>query len=117
MAFGIYTGVVSNQTSTVTVNCTGGTIYNVGLNPGLATSATVTTRKMTGQFTTTNTLGYGLYTDSGHSANWGQTAGTDTVSGVGSGANQPLTVFGQIPAGTVPAADSYADTITATVTY
>jgi spore coat protein U-like protein len=117
LAFGIYTGAVSNQTSTVTVTCTGGTLYNVGLNPGAATGATVTTRKMTGQFTTTNTLGYGLYTNTGHTANWGQTIGTDTVTGTGTGVAQQLTVFGQIPEGTVPAADSYADTITATITY
>jgi spore coat protein U-like protein len=117
LAFGIYTGTALPATSTVTVNCTGGTIYNVGLNPGTATGATVTTRKMKGQYTPANTLGYSLYSDSGRTTNWGQTIGTDTVAGIGNGANQPLTVYGQIPTGTAPAADSYSDTITATVTY
>src|SRR5437667_2090328 len=45
MAFGTYTGVVANSTSTVSVTCTNTTPYNVGLSAGLATGATVTTRK------------------------------------------------------------------------
>ena len=48
LAFGTYTGVVANSTSTVSVTCTNTTPYNVGLSAGLATGATVTTRKMTG---------------------------------------------------------------------
>ena len=83
MAFGTYTGVVANSTSTVTVTCTNTTTYNVGLNPGLATGATVTTRKMTGPASAL--LSYGLFSDSAHSVNWGQTVGTDTVAGTGNG--------------------------------
>jgi len=116
LAFGIYTGTVLPATSTVTINCNGGTLYNVGLDAGQS-GGTVTTRKMKGQFTTTNVLGYGLWTNTGHTANWGNTIGTDTVTGTGSGAAQPLTVYGQIPAGTPPNPDSYSDTILATVTY
>ena len=37
MAFGTYTGVVDNATSTVSVTCTNTTTYNVSLNPGAAT--------------------------------------------------------------------------------
>jgi hypothetical protein len=48
LSFGAYTGTALPGTSTITVTCTGGTTYNVGLNPGTATGATVTTRKMTG---------------------------------------------------------------------
>ena len=48
LSFGTYTGVVANSTSTVSVTCTNTTTYNVSLNPGTATGATVTTRKMGG---------------------------------------------------------------------
>src|SRR5436305_1507146 len=48
LAFGTYTGVVANSTSSVSVTCTNTTPYNVGLSAGLATGATATTRKMTG---------------------------------------------------------------------
>jgi spore coat protein U-like protein len=71
---------------------------------------------MTGQYLH-GTLAYSLFSNSGMSANWGQTIGADTVAGTGTSANQTLTVYGNIPAGTVPAADGYSDTITATITY
>jgi len=116
LSFGAYTGVLITGQSTVTVNCTGGTTYNVGLSAGLATGATVTTRKMTGQYLA-GTLPYAMYKDSAHTQNWGITIGTDTEAGTGTGVAQPLTVYGQIAAGTAPAADGYFDTITATVTY
>ena len=44
------TGVIGaniDQTSTLTISCTNTTPYNIGLNAGTATGATVTTRKMT----------------------------------------------------------------------
>jgi spore coat protein U-like protein len=121
LSFGAYTGTALPGTSTITVTCSGGTTYNVGLNAGMATGATVTTRKMTGTYHG-GTLAYSLFSDSGRSVNWGNTVGTDTVAGTGTGTvtggnPQTLTVYGNIPAGTAPAADGYADTITATVTY
>ena len=115
MAFGTYTGVVANSTSAVTVTCTNTTTYNVGLNPGLASGATVTTRQMAGPASAL--LNYALFSDSSRTVNWGQTVGTDTVAGTGNGAGQNITVYGQVAAGQYVAPGAYADTITATVTY
>jgi spore coat protein U-like protein len=115
LSFGAYTGTALPGTSTITVNCTGGTTYNVGLNAGTS-GGTVTTRKMTGQYLN-GTLAYSLFSNSAMTTNWGNTVGTDTSAGTGTGAAQTLTVYGKIPAGTAPAADGYSDTITATVTY
>lgn len=112
--FGTFQGTVLNSTSTISVTCTKTTPYNVGLNAGTTTGATVTTRKMQNG---THRLGYSLYQNSTHTTNWGNTVGTDTVAGTGNGAIQNLTVYGQVPAATVPAAGNYTDTITATVTY
>jgi spore coat protein U-like protein len=114
LSFGAYSGTLINAQSNVSVNCTGGTTYNVGLSAGGGGS--VTTRKMTGQYLA-GTLGYALYSNAGHTANWGVTIGTDTLAGAGTGVIQSLPVYGQIPAGTAPAVDGYSDTITATVTY
>jgi len=114
LAFGNYTGAVNNATSTVTVTCTNTTTYTVGLNAGLATGATVTTRQMQNG---ANLLSYALYSDSGHTTNWGNTAGTNWVTGTGNGAAQPLTVYGQIAAGLYVTPGSYTDTITVNVTY
>jgi spore coat protein U-like protein len=115
LVFGNYTGAVDPASSTVTVTCTNTTPYNVGLNAGLATGATVTTRSMTGPAAAL--LGYGLFSDAGHTTNWGLTIGTDTVTGTGNGLPQPISVFGQIPASELVAPGAYADTITATVTF
>jgi spore coat protein U-like protein len=115
MAFGTYTGAVATSTSAVSVTCTNTTPYNVGLSAGLATGATVTTRQMTGPASAL--LGYALFSNSARTTNWGQTIGTDTVTGTGNGAAQALTVYGQATAGQFVAPGAYTDTITATVTY
>jgi spore coat protein U-like protein len=114
LSFGTYTGAVLNGTSMIVVSCTKNAPYYVGLNAGTATGATVTTRKLTSG---THTLNYALYSNSGLSTNWGNTVGTDTVTGTGSGTNQPLTVYGQIPANQSLIPGTYSDTITATITY
>jgi len=103
-----------NQTSTVQVQCTNTTPYNIGLDAGGGTGATVAVRKMTSG---ANTVNYSLYTDTGHTTVWGNTVGTDTVAAIGSGASQSYTVYGQVPAQTTPAPGTYTDTVTVTVTY
>lgn len=115
LAFGSYTTALVDATSTISVTCTKSTTYNVGLNAGASTGATVTTRKMTGPGG--DTLAYGLYQDSAHTINWGNTVGTDTVSGTGNGSAQTLTVYGEVPAGQFVTPGAYTDTITATITY
>ena len=114
LAFGNYSSAVVNATTTVGVTCTNTTPYNVGLDAGQSSGATVSTRKMTNG---AQTLAYALYQDSGHSTNWGNTSGTDTVAGTGNGASQSLTIYGQIPASQASAPGSYSDTITVTVYY
>ena len=115
LAFGTYASTAATAQSSITVTCSNTTAYNVGLNQGSTTGATVTTRQMTGP--SGATLNYALYQNSGLTTNWGNTAGTDTVSGTGNGAAQTLTVYGQIAGGQFPAAGSYTDTVTATVYY
>ena len=118
MAFGQIdpiANVNTDQTATVTVTCSNGTAYSVGLDAGGATGATVTTRQMTSGV---NTLDYALYSDSSRTSNWGVTAASDTVDGTGSGSAEALTVYGRVASGqqTAPVG-SYADTVTVTVTY
>jgi len=115
LSFGTYAGAVANATSQVNVTCTNTTAYNVGLDAGTASGATTSTRKMAGP--NGALLNYALYSDSNRSTNWGNTVGTDTVTGTGNGSAQSITVYGQIPAAQYLAPGSYQDTITATVTY
>ena len=116
LKFGAYSGTSeSDATSIITVQCSNSTPYNVGLDAGTATGATVTTRKMTGPGAAT--LNYALYSDTAMSVNWGNTVGTDTVTGTGNGNPQTLMVFGKVPAAQGSASGIYTDTITATITY
>jgi len=104
----------TDQTSTIQVACTNTTPYNIGLDAGTGSGATVAVRKLTSGGATVN---YSLYSDSGRATVWGTTIGTDTVAATGNGAAQSYTVYGRIPAQTTPAPGNYADTVTVTVTY
>ena len=102
-----------DQSSVIQVQCTNTTPYDIGLNAGTGSGATVATRKMTSGGATVN---YSLYKDVAHTTVWGDT-GAGTVSATGNGAAQSYTVFGRIPPQTTPVPATYADTITLTVTY
>lgn len=104
-----------DMNSTLTLKCTDGTPYNVALSQG-AHGSSITDRRMKNS-AGAQTLAYQLYRDSSRSQVWGQTTGTDTVAGTGTGADQTINIYGRVPAQTVAAAGSYSDTITVTVTY
>ncbi len=113
--FGSYSGVELDSTTSLTATCSNGTPYTVGLSAGTSTGATVAARVMTGPGT--DLLAYSLSQDAGHTINWGDTVGTDTVPGTGTGAAQPLTVFGRVPASQFVGPGAYSDTITVTLTF
>ncbi len=121
LAFGSFDTAVANTdkdaSTTIDVTCSNGTPYDIGLDAGGATGATVSARQMTGG-TGTDLLDYALYSDTGRASNWGNTVATDTVAGTGSGVSQVNTVYGRIPSGQATApTGAYSDTITVTVTY
>lgn len=94
------------------VNCTPGTDYEIALDPGL-NGATVADRAMTNG---TILVPYQLYRDAARTLVWGETLDVDTFGGTGTGAVQPVPVYGLVPSANFPA-DTYVDTVTATVTY
>ena len=105
-----------DRTSTVSVTCGAGQAYSVRLNQGTTPGGTTTTRLMK-HASTSDTIPYQLFSDAGHSQNWGNSAGDD-VDGAGTGSPVNHTVHGRVPAPTVaPRAGSYSDTITVTVIY
>jgi spore coat protein U-like protein len=103
-----------NGTSTLAVQCTNTTPYNIGLDQGQGSGATVAARKMSSG---ANTITYTLYSDTNRTVLWGNTVGTNTVAGTGNGASQSYTIYGQAPPQTTPTPAVYTDTVTVTVTY
>lgn len=119
LAFGVYdpASAATDNTSTITVTCTKGTNYSIGLDAGTAAGATVTTRQME-DAVSSDLINYSLYSDASRTVNWGNTANTDTVDvASATGAAENHTVYGRIPAGQFVSAGSYSDTITVTLTY
>lgn len=118
LAFGFYDPTASSPadaTSAITVTCTPGTVFSVGLNAGTTSGATVTSRQMASG---SNRLGYGLYQDVARTVNWGNTPGTDTPAAATAGLTPSvLTVYGRVPAQQAVAVGSYTDTVTITVSY
>ena len=117
MDFGQNQGILTTAltaSSNISVTCTNTTPYNVGLSAGNGTGSTTAARLMSGTGGNTSTVAFNLNMTAG-GGNWGNTQGTDTRSGTGSGAAQTLTVYGQIPAQPTPQPDTYKSTLTVTV--
>jgi spore coat protein U-like protein len=107
------------STGTVSVTCTNGAAWSIGVDAGTAPGATFATRKMTDPATGLG-FDYALYTSTARTAIWGDgvAASTATLEGVGTGSVQTRSFSGQILAGqeTLPAG-SYSEAILLTVTY
>ena len=118
LAFGTFNPVLNtnlNVNGSVSISCTNGTPYNIGLGVGAGTGATITNRVM---MSGSNKLTYQIYRDAAQTQNWGQTVGTDTVTGTGTGSAQTVTAYGRIVSGqTTAVIGSYTDTVTVTITY
>jgi spore coat protein U-like protein len=103
--------------SNISVSCTNGTNWNLGLDKGLH-GPDVLNRAMANSADAAVLLNYAIFKDPARTLNWGETVGTDTVSGVGTGVVQDIGAYGRIPAGqTTVTAGGYADTITVTLTF
>ena len=101
------------STSTVSVRCVNNNAYQIALNGGVV-AASVTGRQMKNTLTT-DKVNY-LLSATLDGPVWGDgTAGTSMVTGTGTGASVPLTIFGRVPAQTSPRPGDYKDTVTATI--
>jgi spore coat protein U-like protein len=102
----------------ISVTCTNGHPYSVGLNQGLYGASTAARLMQTGGGAQ---LSYALFTDAGYTTNWDNIGGTNTVAGTGDGPSTPdvIPVYGRILAASNAAATpgNYSDTITVTVNY
>ncbi len=110
-------------TGSVTVTCSKTTPYKIGLAPlvanGGTNSGTGNMVSTTAPTTQTDKVAYSLYQDGAFGTPWGNTSGTNTVSGTGTGAAQPaVTIYGKVAIGAANVTpDSYADVVTVNVSY
>src|SRR5882672_2677589 len=90
MSFGTPVATATNiseaTAGSVTVTCSKNTPYTVGLAPSAANGGTAGgTGSMSGTGGNTDKVPYGLYANAAHTTIWGDTAGTNTVAGTGTG--------------------------------
>jgi spore coat protein U-like protein len=124
VAFGAYDPVsanattVLNGTGTVSVTCTNGATTTVtlgqGANAGGGSTAAAPARRL--KDGGTDFLTYSLYSDTGRTTVWGDTAGTG-LAHTGTGTLTALTVYGAVDAGQNVPAGNYSDTVVATITF
>lgn len=103
--------------SAIVVNCTNGAGYDIGLTPGSANSdgTGVLTNAADG-----STIAYGLFQLNSYSGAFGNTVGTNTVHGTGSGVDQTTTAYVKTASSGSEAhlaVGTYTDTVTVTVTF
>lgn len=115
MAFGevALTGATPG-TATISVTCTGGGDYTVGLGNGLNNVA-----DQRNLVSGANALAYDLFKEVGHATRWGD-AGAGLVLGTGTATEQELTVYGQITTGQTLVSGNgvpYTDTVLVSLTY
>lgn len=119
LAFGTIdpaSGTSSLPSATLSVTCTMGTTFSVGLGDGANASGTQRRMKGTGQ---SQYLAYELYRDVTGTLRFGDSVTSQRIGGqVGLGAAPNLiSVYGAIPSGQSAPSDIYSDTVPITVYY
>jgi len=117
LAFGAYSPASTALAGSTTVapTCTNSTPWTLAFNAGSTSGGTISQRLMANGAAT---LKYNLYTTAADTTILGDgTSGSSTLTGTGTGTAQSTTIYGLIPAGQYVTAGSYADTITATISY
>lgn len=115
LAFGAYdpgSATDKTGTSTISVNCSLGTVYTVSLNNGA--NASGNTRRMASG---AERLTYQIYQDIGATLVLGSVANLLGLAGIGTGVAAATTIYGVIPKTQNVGSGSYSDQITVTVDY
>jgi spore coat protein U-like protein len=110
-----------DASTTVSVTCTNGSPYSIGMDNGANVSGSQ--RRMKNGVA--NFLNYNLYTDAARLNAWTTAASSTTCTtanscalGTGSGAAQSVNIYGRVPTvATAPATGVYTDTVVMTITY
>jgi len=117
LSFGTYDPLNPSPTdanSVVTITCTVDSGYAIGLDAGIGSGATVTTRRLSNGG---STLKYSLYRDNARNLVWGNSGEAEIVTGVGTGAPAEYQVYGRIPPRQSVRRGTYNDTVTVWVSF
>ena len=100
---------VSTTAGALQIQCTKALPYNILIGAGLHDQGTQ--RYMANG---SELISYNLYQDTGRNTQWNNTA---TVAKTATGAQENLSIYGQVPPQDVPNAGTYTDTVQVTVSW
>jgi len=105
-----------NAQGDLTIKCTAGTAYSIGLDNGQHFDSGSNVRQMGGTeaSNTGELVAYTLYLNSSRTTEW---TTASPLSGIGTGENDVKPIYGQVTNLNSAKAGQYLDTVTATVTY
>lgn len=113
-----------DATSTVTARCSPNTSYKILAETGPGGEGCGSARRLTHSSLPGIQISYYLSVEyppnSGSRQLWGNGDGVNcpaVIVGLGNGAAQPYTAYGEIPAGQTPAAGTYTDTVVLSISY
>jgi spore coat protein U-like protein len=112
-----YSSATAQTTGQVQFRCDKGTSYAIGLSSGLNSS--IVTSRLLRRNSDGATLGYQLFSNASYTINWGNDAGSNWVTGTGTGDDQSATIYAQIPGAqafyTNTNGNNFSDMVTATL--
>ena len=124
--FGNYDPIVANastaldaaNTTAMSITCTDGTAYSVGINQGQNPASGSTTLNPLRQMANgTARLRYDLYRNSPRTSIWGDIGTANVRSGTDDGNGTSFALYGRIPANQNAAVGNYNDTVLVTVSF
>lgn len=98
-------------TAEIAVDCASNVPFAVEIDGGQAGAGSTGRRLSSGAAQ----IPYGLFRDAARTSPWG--TGAEGATGTGTGAAQPLTVHGRVPAQGAPEAGAYSDAVIVTLVY
>jgi len=119
----VVTNATTNQdvTASVTTTCTPGAspviTLGQGANANTGSTDAAPLRRVSSGGGTPTYLNYSLFSDSGRTTTWGNTAATAPAAVSATGTATPLTIYARVPSGQTGVATTYTDTVVATVTF
>jgi spore coat protein U-like protein len=118
--FSSYSSATVQTTGSIQFTCSNNTAYTIGLSAGTTPGATVTNRLLL-RTSDQTTLGYQLFSNASYTTNWGNSAGTNWVTGTGTGNQQTATIYAQIPGAeaffSTANGTNFSDMVTVTISY
>ena len=105
----------TNAASSVSVNCSNPTSYDVSYSTSQAPNATATKWNTDGP--ATDSPGHALLSNSAYNVNWGRAAGAYVMPGSARGSSHPYASYGQAAGAHPVASGAFADSVMITVTY